>query len=149
MMRRAEEADVHEVGRLLAVVPADTEEAVIADLAGVTIRAELVEPRPGAYMVEDESRREHLKSAERGLFVGPGLPAPVGLLVVLVLGAIRELPWVTQLLPISGSRPVDPPGRTATRDHCADVTTTGCPAGPRGGRLRHRTPGTATARSRG
>jgi hypothetical protein len=94
---------MHEAGRVVAVVPAgDTGAAIIADLAFVGIRAELVEPLPGDYQVEDESLREHVAGVEQGLFLGLGLGALVGLVVVLAVGATRDLSWVTQLLLVAG-----------------------------------------------
>ncbi len=92
-----------EAGRVVAVVH-DHGDAVAMqeELTRAGIVAEVVHPRPGRYLLEDESFREHLRAGLGGLAVGMALGALVGLALALGIPALRDLGPTAQLVLVYG-----------------------------------------------
>ena len=94
---------MHRVGHVVAIAPDPNHvDELVAELAQADLLVAVEEPRPGEYELEDESLHEHLQAAERGVFVGIGVGAVVGLAVVLAVGAFADLSATARWLLIGG-----------------------------------------------
>lgn len=91
------------LGHVIAVPPTPEElEPIRRELDHVGIRSEVRDPEPGPYLVEDTSWRDDVKASRHGLLLGFALGALVGLVLVLTVPFLRDLPLVGQVLLIGG-----------------------------------------------
>lgn len=94
---------MRDIGRVVALAPNGTEvESARADLAFRGIRAEVLHAGAGSYALEDETLREHVNATQRGILVGLLAGALVGLVVILLVPAVRAWDPVFQLLMVGG-----------------------------------------------
>lgn len=91
------------VGHVVALSPERDElDPIRSDLVRAGIHADVRPAQPGAYAREDTSLPEHLWGARRGLALGLVVGAAVGLVLVLVVPGLRELPLVGKVLLMGG-----------------------------------------------
>lgn len=94
---------MRDIGRVVALAPDEAEaELTRADLASRGIQAEMFHAGAGTYALEDETLREHVDAAERGILIGLLAGGLVGLGVVLLVPAMRAWDTVFQVLLIAG-----------------------------------------------